>query len=106
MLPGPSRTDRAPAPSEDRRRLSAPGYPFINEIDLPGIGSVDDISAREDDDEMFYSYTSFVSPTAIYRYDVKRRTNTLYKSATLPPARPRKMSASASRWVPSARSST
>ena len=84
MLPGPSRNDRAPAPSDDRRRLSAPGYPFINEIELPGIGSVDQISAREDDDEMFYSYTSFVSPTAIYRYDVKRRTNTLYKSATLP----------------------
>jgi prolyl oligopeptidase len=84
MMQGRGRNDRAPEPSEDRRRLSAPGYPFINEIELPGIGSVNQISAREDDDEMFYSYTSFVSPTAIYRYDVKRRTNTIYKSATLP----------------------
>jgi prolyl oligopeptidase len=83
-LPGPSRTDRAPAPSDDRRRLTAPGYPFIGEIDLPGIGSVGSISARPKDNEMFYSFTSFLNPTSIYRYDIKHRTNAVYKAATLP----------------------
>jgi prolyl oligopeptidase len=77
-------TDRAPAPSDDRRRLTAPGYPFIGEIDLPGIGSVGSISARPRDNEMFYSFTSFLNPETIYRYDIKRRTNAVYKSATLP----------------------
>jgi len=74
----------APAPSDDRRRLSAPGYPFINEISLPGIGSVGTISAKPRDNEMFYSFTTFLAPASIYRYDIKRRTNTLYKTPRLP----------------------
>jgi prolyl oligopeptidase len=71
---------------EDRLRLGfgGPGYPLIGEIQLPGIGSVNSVSARPKDNEMFYSFTSFLSPTTIYRYDMKRRTNEVYKTAKLP----------------------
>jgi len=82
-LPGPSRTDRAPAMSDDRRQLSAPGYTFLGEIDLPGLGSVGSISAKPNDDEMFYSFQSYVSPPVIYRYNVKHRTNEAYKTPKL-----------------------
>jgi prolyl oligopeptidase len=81
---GPLPGGRTPAPSDDRRRLTAPGYAFIGEIDLPGIGSVGDISARTKDNEMFFSFSSFLSPPAIYRYDVKRRTSQVYKVPQLP----------------------
>ncbi len=75
---------RAPPPSDDRRRLSAPGYPFIGEIALPGIGSVGTISAKPKENEMFYSFTSFLAPTSIYRYDMKKRTNEVYRTPKLP----------------------
>ncbi|MEO5589100.1 MAG: prolyl oligopeptidase family serine peptidase [Gemmatimonadaceae bacterium] len=81
---GPTRGgDRLPAPSDDPRARTAPGYDFIGEIDLPGIGSVGNISSRARDDDMYYSYASYLSPTAIYRYDVKRREGSVYKAPTL-----------------------
>ena len=80
----PDPTGRAPAASDDRRRLSAPGYPFISEVQLPGLGSIGEISGSAKDNEMFYSFTSFVSPPTIYRYDLKRGTNTIYKRSDLP----------------------
>ena len=75
---------RTPAPSDDRRRLTAPGYPFIDEIQLPGLGSIGEITGREDKNEMYYSFTSFLAPTSIYKYDVKKRTNELLKTPKLP----------------------
>ena len=76
--------DRAPAPSTDRRAQSAPGYPFIRQIDLPALGTVGTISAKPDDEEVFFSFVSFLSPTAIYRHDVKRGTTEPFKVPTLP----------------------
>ncbi|MEJ7758098.1 MAG: prolyl oligopeptidase family serine peptidase [Gemmatimonadaceae bacterium] len=80
---------RPPAPEEavvrdDRASRSAPGYPYIGEIALPGIGSVSGITGRPKDDEMFYSFTSYLSPPSVFRYDLKRRVNTVYKTASLP----------------------
>ena len=40
-------------------------------VTLPGIGSVAGTSGAADDDEMFYAFTSFATPTTIYRYDLK-----------------------------------
>ena len=85
---GGNRNPPRPAPRAgqlgvDRRTLSAPGYPFIAEIALPGIGSVGSIQADPDDNEMFYSFTSFLAPASVYRYNVKQRTNELYKSPRL-----------------------
>lgn len=39
-------------------------------IALPGIGAVAGLSGDERDSEMFYAFTSFATPTTIYRYDV------------------------------------
>ncbi len=75
--------ERAPAASSDRRAQSAPGYPFVGEVKLPGLGTVDAISAKPDDNEMFYSFVSYLSPRAVYRHDVKRNVSTEFKSAKL-----------------------
>ncbi|MGH7937444.1 MAG: prolyl oligopeptidase family serine peptidase, partial [Bryobacteraceae bacterium] len=42
-------------------------------IALPGFGSVDGFSGKRGDRETFYSFTSFTTPTAIYRYDFDTR---------------------------------
>ncbi|MFN8670831.1 MAG: prolyl oligopeptidase family serine peptidase [Candidatus Sericytochromatia bacterium] len=42
---------------------------FINEVKLPTIGSIEDISGSKDDDEMFIRFTSFTYPATAFTYD-------------------------------------
>jgi len=42
---------------------------FLRNVDLPGIGTADGFNGKRTDKETFYAYTSFISPTTIYRYE-------------------------------------
>ena len=42
---------------------------FLRKVDLPGIGTAEGFSGKRKDKETFYAFTSFVSPTTIYRYE-------------------------------------
>jgi prolyl oligopeptidase len=42
---------------------------FLRNVDLPGIGTASGFGGKRKDKETFYSFTSFTSPTTIYRYD-------------------------------------
>ncbi|MCA9186261.1 MAG: S9 family peptidase, partial [Planctomycetales bacterium] len=42
----------------------------LHDVPLPGIGSVAGFSGRQDDTETFFTFASFVTPPAIYRYDL------------------------------------
>jgi len=44
------------------------------DVPLPGLGTVGGISGREDEAELFFSYASFLQPSAIYRVDLDKRT--------------------------------
>jgi len=57
------------------RRYTLDGKPD-GVVALPGIGSVAGTSGAQDDDELFYAFTSFATPTSIYRYDLKTGTAT------------------------------
>jgi len=46
---------------------------------LPGVGTVAGLSGREDGDELFYAFTSFLGPTTVYRYDIKAGTTTPFE---------------------------
>jgi prolyl oligopeptidase len=48
------------------------------EVALPTIGSVDAISGRRDDTEMFFGFTSFTYPTTAFRYDFKTDQATVF----------------------------
>ncbi|MBT8190070.1 MAG: prolyl oligopeptidase family serine peptidase [Bacteroidia bacterium] len=39
-------------------------------VELPGVGTANGFGGREDDDHFFYSYTSFIVPNTIYKFDV------------------------------------
>ncbi len=41
-----------------------------HEIELPGLGSAGGLSGKKDDENLFYSFTSFTYPTTIFNYDV------------------------------------
>ena len=47
------------------------GKPLGN-VELPGIGTVAGFGGDQDDKETFYVFTSYNTPTHIYRYDVSR----------------------------------
>ena len=53
---------------------------LVNEISLPGPGSVGGFSGRPDDTETYYVFTSFLNPSEVYHYDFRTRQSTLYRS--------------------------
>jgi len=42
----------------------------VGEVDLPGVGTAGGFGGHEDDTETFFAFTSYATPTSIYRYDV------------------------------------
>ncbi|MCW3125658.1 MAG: family peptidase [Bacteroidetes bacterium] len=54
---------------------------FENEIALPGKGSVSGFDGQADDKVVYYSYTSFIQPATIYRYDIASLTSTVYHAS-------------------------
>ena len=42
----------------------------VRTVALPGIGTVGGFGGRQDDPETFFTFTSFNTPAAVYRYDV------------------------------------
>jgi prolyl oligopeptidase len=47
-------------------------------LDLPGIGSANGFNGKESDEHLYYSFTSYISPTTIYRYDIASGESQLY----------------------------
>jgi prolyl oligopeptidase len=50
-------------------------------IQLPGIGTVTQLSAHSDDRSLYFTYTSFLQPPTVYRYDLDTRTVTPFRDA-------------------------
>lgn len=48
------------------------------DIELPGIGSASNFGGRKQDKELYYTYTSYVTPPVIYKYDIASGKSTLY----------------------------
>lgn len=58
------------------RRYSAQGA-FLGEIPLPTLGSVGELHAERKTPELFYTFTSFLVPNQVYRFDLRTGENTL-----------------------------
>lgn len=65
------------------RRFTLDGAP-LGEIPLPELGSIIGISGKPDQDELFLSFTSFLRPPEIYRYDFVTEQMEPYLVVTLP----------------------
>ncbi len=55
-----------------------------NEVRLPGAGTVLGFPEDPAHDETFFSYTDYLTPLALYRYDVARDEVTPYRTPTVP----------------------
>jgi prolyl oligopeptidase len=51
------------------------------EIELPGIGSVGGFGGRLEDTELYYTFTSYVYPPTIFKFDISSGTSELYKES-------------------------
>ena len=49
------------------------------EVELPGLGSVGGFVGAQDAEETFFSFTNYVTPTAIYRVDLATGATTLWR---------------------------
>ena len=56
---------------------------FLGEIPLPTLGSLAEISGEAHESELFFSFTSYLVPTSIYRYDFTSDTLTLFHGAEI-----------------------
>ncbi|MCK6456542.1 MAG: prolyl oligopeptidase family serine peptidase [Phycisphaerae bacterium] len=52
---------------------------FQRDLELPGIGSVGGFTGKRGDTETFYSYTSFATPTTVYRYDFATAASSVFR---------------------------
>ncbi|HEV8537577.1 MAG TPA: prolyl oligopeptidase family serine peptidase [Bacteroidota bacterium] len=59
-----------------------------NEIQLPGLGNAGGFGGEKDDKFVFYSFTSFISPPTIYRYDIATQTSELFRTSEIPDYNP------------------
>ncbi|MGB0949321.1 MAG: prolyl oligopeptidase family serine peptidase [Marinirhabdus sp.] len=51
----------------------------IREIELPGLGSAGGFGAKKEDKELYYSFTNYVTPGSIYKFNIKEGTSQLYR---------------------------
>lgn len=53
---------------------------LLKEIALPGIGTTGGFSGKKSDDLLFYTFTSFTTPTTIFKYDVKSGESSVFRT--------------------------
>jgi prolyl oligopeptidase len=59
------------------RRFTLDGKPD-GTVPLPGIGATGGFGGKADDPETFYSFTSYTTPSTVYRYDVATGKSTIW----------------------------
>jgi prolyl oligopeptidase len=52
---------------------------LLRTVDLPGIGTAEGFGGKRKDKETFYAFTSFITPTTIYRYDLQAGKSAVYR---------------------------
>ncbi len=56
----------------------------VREVELPGLGTASNLIGDEDDDEAFFTFSSFVMPGQVFRTSVKTGKSELYSKVEVP----------------------
>jgi prolyl oligopeptidase len=51
------------------------------EVELPGVGTASGFSAKKEDKDLYYTFTSYINPGTIYKYDIKSGASEIYKTS-------------------------
>lgn len=57
---------------------------FVKQIELPGTGSINSLSAEPESSELLISFSSFLKPKAVYRLDLETLEYKLYRQHDVP----------------------
>ncbi|MFI5196991.1 MAG: prolyl oligopeptidase family protein [Thermoanaerobaculia bacterium] len=57
---------------------------LVREVALPGIGTVGGPEGRDDEDEAYFSFTSYTTPTSVYKTSVGTGATSLYFQVNVP----------------------
>ncbi|VVU98992.1 Prolyl endopeptidase [Mesonia oceanica] len=52
---------------------------LVREVQLPGIGSVGGFGTKKEEKELYYSFTNYITPGSIYKYNIEEGTSELYR---------------------------
>lgn len=53
---------------------------LVREIKLPGVGSANGFGAKKEEDHLYYSFTNYITPGSIYKFDIESGVSELYVS--------------------------
>jgi len=56
---------------------------FLREVELPGVGTAAGFAGRASDTQTFFSFSSFTSPSAVWRYDLASGTSSAFRTPKL-----------------------
>ena len=56
---------------------------LVREVELPGVGSAGGFGAKKEEKELYYSFTNYVTPGSIYKYDIENGTSELYRKPSI-----------------------
>jgi len=60
-------------------KIYDPNGKFIREVEFPSLGTAIGFGGKATDKETFYSFTSFTTPTTIYRYDLVTGKSSIFR---------------------------
>ncbi len=52
-------------------------------IELPGLGTASGFGGKREEKELYYTFTSYVAPSTIFRYDIASGTSSIFKSSNV-----------------------
>ncbi|WP_394354295.1 prolyl oligopeptidase family serine peptidase [Aestuariibaculum sediminum] len=56
---------------------------LVREVSLPGVGTVSGFGTKKEETELYYSFTNYITPGSIYKYDIEHGKTELYRSAKI-----------------------
>jgi prolyl oligopeptidase len=56
---------------------------LVREVELPGIGSAGGFGTKKENEELYYSFTNYVTPGTIYKYDIEEGTSKVYNKPNI-----------------------
>jgi len=56
---------------------------FIRDVELPGIGTISGFSSKKEENELYYSFTNYVTPGSIYKYNIAKGVSELFRKSKI-----------------------
>ncbi len=56
---------------------------LIRAVKLPGVGTVNGFKSKKEDSELYYSFSNYIIPGSIYKYNIENGTSELYRKPNI-----------------------